>query len=81
MDKNFLEKQKAKASECLQTKEGAEKQRISIVVQYISSILEAEKFTDIEREDLRKLALELDYKEDTSFDEWEKTRDKNAERK
>lgn len=70
MDKDFLTEQREKASEYLQKQEGEIKQKISIIFQYLSALLEPEKFTDIESEDLRKLALELGFQENTLFDKW-----------
>lgn len=70
MDKDFLTEQREKASEYLQKQEGETKQKISIIFQYLSALLEPEKFTDIESEDLRKLALELGFQENTLFDQW-----------
>jgi hypothetical protein len=70
MDKDFLTEQRENASEYLQKQEGETKQKISIIFQYLSALLEPEKFTDIESEDLRKLALELGFQENTSFDKW-----------
>lgn len=65
-----MTEQREKASEYLQKQEGEIKQKISIIFQYLSALLEPEKFTDIESEDLRKLALELGFQENTLFDKW-----------
>ncbi|KKW22678.1 MAG: hypothetical protein UY67_C0038G0007 [Candidatus Kaiserbacteria bacterium GW2011_GWA2_52_12] len=70
MNTDLLKEQIKKVSEYLESAEGETKQKISIISQYLSSLLEPEKFTDIQREDLRKLALELGYQEDTSFEKW-----------
>lgn len=70
MNKDFIEKQKKDAQQKLEGVEGVEKQRISIIFQYLTSLLESEKYTKADREDLRKLALELGFKEDTVFSEW-----------
>ncbi len=70
MNRDFIEKQKKDAQQKLESVESVEKQRISIVFQYLTSLLEPEKYTEADREDLRKLALELGFKEDTVFSEW-----------
>ncbi len=70
MNRDFIEKQRKNAQQKLESVEGVEKQRISIVFQYLTSLLEPEKYTEADREDLRKLALELGFKDDTIFSEW-----------
>lgn len=76
MDKTFLEHQKNLASQHLEKlvgTEGKEKEAVSIVSEYLSSLLHSENFTEAQKEDLRKLALELEFQESTSFEEWIKT--------
>ena len=75
MNKDFLEKQKNAAFKKLtELKDVSDKQplkdKISIIHQFISSIIEPEGFTDIQKEDFRKLALELNFTEGTDFTEW-----------
>lgn len=73
MDNAFLEDQKKKADTYLEQPSASDteqKRKVAIVSQYISSLLTPDSFTDAEREDSRKLALELEYQEDTDFDEW-----------
>lgn len=73
MDIAFLEDQKKKADAYLEhpaISDTEQKRKVAIVSQYISSLLTPDSFTDAEREDSRKLALELEYQEDTDFDEW-----------
>jgi hypothetical protein len=76
MNKDFIEKQKKDAQQKLENVEGPEKQKMTIVFQYLSSLLEPEKYIEADREDLRKLALELGFKENTVFDDWVKTASK-----
>lgn len=76
MDTLFLEAQKNKAVlylEKLGDTDSDEKNKVAIVSQYISSLLEPGTFTDAEREDIRKLALELGYEAEIDFDAWLKT--------
>lgn len=76
MDKTFLEHQKNLALQHLEklgAVDGREKEAVSIVSEYLSSLLHPESFTDAQKEDLRKLALELEFQENTSFEEWTKT--------
>ena len=73
MNQPFLTEQKNLALKELEAISGSEnqrKERISIVIQYLTSLLEPESFTEAQREDLRKLALELSFKEDTLFSDW-----------
>ncbi len=76
MDIAFLEDQKKKADAYLEQSsisDTEQKRKVAIVFQYISSLLTPDSFTDAEREDIRKLALELEYQEDTDFDMWLKS--------
>ncbi|MBI4136263.1 MAG: hypothetical protein HY481_01810 [Candidatus Vogelbacteria bacterium] len=76
MNKTFLEKQKNLALQRLESfKDNNEpgKKAIAIVSEYLSSLLYSENFTDAQKEDLRKLALEFGYKEDTDFSKWTPT--------
>jgi inorganic pyrophosphatase len=75
MNKAYFEEQKNKATEYLQSlqTDDEKKQKISIISQYISSLLAPEAFTQAQNEDLRKLALEVGYQEDTLFADWIKT--------
>lgn len=76
MDKTFLEQQKTLALQRLESfgdKDGEEKQAVAIASEYLSSLLHPENFTDAQKEDLRKLALEFGYKEDTDFSKWTPT--------
>ena len=73
MDKTFLEQQKKLALQRLEgfgDKDVPEKKAVAIVSEYLSSLLNPEGFTDAQKEDLRKLALEYGYKEDTDFNKW-----------
>lgn len=73
MNKNFLEKQKNKVQNQLNKTadvDSAIKNKLFIIFNYINSLLEPEKYSDTQREDLRKLALELNYNEDTEFEKW-----------
>lgn len=73
MDKTFLEQQKNLAVQRLEgfgDKDVPEKKAIAVVSEYLSSLLNPEGFTDAQKEDLRKLALEYGYKEDTGFSKW-----------
>ena len=73
MDKVFIQEQKTKTIrnlEPLEQDKGHIKQALVIVSEYLSSLLNPEEFTEDQREDLRKLALELGYTEDTKFDVW-----------
>lgn len=76
MDKSFIdfiEQQKTLAQQYLEglgTEKAKEKKAASIVVGYLSSLLNPENYTDAQKEDLRKLALELSYQEDTDFNKW-----------
>lgn len=76
MDKTFIEQQKNLAKQRLEEfgeKKGQEKQATATVYEYMLSLLNSENFTDAEREDLRKLALEFGYSEDTDFSKWTPT--------
>ena len=76
MDKTFLEEQKNLALrrlESLEDKDEPEKKAVAIVSEYLSSLLHPENFADAQKEDLRKLALEFGYKEDTDFSKWTST--------
>ena len=76
MDKTFLEQKKTLALQRLESfrdKDGEEKQAVVMAHEYLSSLLHPENFTDAQKEDLRKLALEFGYKEDTNFSEWTPT--------
>ncbi len=71
----FLTEQKDAALKELGAISGSEnqkKERISIIIQYLASLLEPDSFTEAQREDLRKLSLELGFKEDTVFADWVK---------
>lgn len=73
MNRPFIEQQKALALQRLERfgdKDGPEKEAVAIVSGYLSSLLYPENFTDAQKEDLRKLALEVGYKEDTDFTKW-----------
>jgi transcription termination factor NusB len=73
MDKAFLEKQKMEAAQYFDKIPDSEREKrrmVSIILQYVTSLFEPERFSDVEKEDLRKLALELNYKEDTDFSKW-----------
>ena len=73
MDKTFLEQQKKLVLQRLEgfgDKDAPEKKAVAIVSEYLSSLLNPEGFTDAQKEDLRKLALEYGYKEDTDFSKW-----------
>lgn len=74
MDKDFLKKQKdlvLQRLEALGDETTEKKRELTIVSEYLSSLLHPEKYTEAEKEDLRKLALELGYKEDTDFSAWD----------
>ena len=73
MDKTFLEIQKNLALQRLESfgdTDTPEKKVVVVVSEYLSSLLRPEDFTDAQKEDLRKLALECGYKEDTDFSKW-----------
>jgi len=73
MDKTFLEQQKNLALQRLESfgdTDTPEKKVVVVVSEYLSSLLHPEGFTDAQKEDLRKLALEYGYKEDTDFSKW-----------
>lgn len=73
MDKTFIEEQRNLVLQRLEdfaSKDAAEKKAVAIVLDYLSSLLYPERFTDAQREDLRKLALEYGYREDTDFSKW-----------
>ncbi len=75
MNKDFLKNQKTAIEKAL-TQVGetdvAQKKDLSILYNFVCSLLEPDKSTDIRKEDLRKLALELGYSEDTKFEDWTK---------
>ncbi|OHA44247.1 MAG: hypothetical protein A3G04_01780 [Candidatus Taylorbacteria bacterium RIFCSPLOWO2_12_FULL_44_9] len=76
MDKTIIEKQKNLALQRLEKlgdKDESEKKAVAIVSEYLSSLLHPEAFTDVQKDDLRKLALEFGYKEDTDFNKWTPT--------
>lgn len=73
MNKKFVQQQKEQVLRKLSTLKGPEtqeKRQLFVLSQFLSSLLNPEGFTENEREDLRKLALELGYKEDSSFVDW-----------
>jgi len=73
MDKTYLEEQKKLAAQRLEDlggKDVPEKKVIAVISEYLSSLLYPENFTDAQREDLRKLALEFGYEEDSDFSKW-----------
>lgn len=73
MNEDFIKQQQAIASERLSKlieAESDKNRKVSIVFQYLSSLLDLDDFTDAQKEDLRKLALELGYKEDIDFETW-----------
>jgi hypothetical protein len=73
MDKIFLEEQKKAIEQAigqLPEAEVQQKKDLSVIYNFVCSLFDPEKFTDIQREDLRKLALELGYTEDTVFRNW-----------
>lgn len=77
MDKDFLKNQKATLESTLLQlgeKDAEQKKDLSIVYNFICSLLEPDKVTDTQREDLRKLALEIGYSKDTKFENWMKQR-------
>ena len=64
MDKTFLEQQKNLALQRLEgfgDKDAPEKKAVAIVFEYLSSLLHPKDFTYVQKEDLRKLALEFGY--------------------
>ena len=73
MDKAFLEQQKKAIEQAisqLPETDIQQKKDLSVIYNFVCSLLDPEKFTDIQKEDLRKLALELGYMEDTPFKSW-----------
>lgn len=73
MNQDFIKEQKElalKEIEKLGNTEGQKKQQLSVVFQFLSSLLEPEEFTEAEKEDLRKLALEMSFEENTKFEDW-----------
>lgn len=76
MNKDFVERQKTLVSQRLEEvkdENTREKRELTIIAEYLSSLLHPENYTEAQTEDLRKLALELEYKEDTEFTAWEAT--------
>ena len=74
MNKDFVEQQKTlvlQRLEALGDADASKKRELTVVSEYLSSLLHPEKYTEAQMEDLRKLALELEYKEDTDFTAWE----------
>ena len=73
MDKIFLKEQEKLALRRLESiaNDGEpERKATAIVSGYLSSLLYPERFTDIQKEDLRRLALEFGYREATDFSTW-----------
>ena len=73
MNKGFIEQQKKLALEHFKSygkSDSKGKKAVLVVLEYLSSLLNTEDYTENQREDLRKLALEFGYKEDTIFDKW-----------
>ena len=75
MNREFLEQQKQDIHNKRSQLHGEEidknlKKKLFVLYDFVSSLLESDKFTDPQKEDLRKLALELRYTENTSFEEW-----------
>ena len=75
MNKEFMEQQKTLVSqrlEALGDADAQKKRELTVVSEYISSLLHPENYSDADKEDIRKLALELGYEENTDFAAWEK---------
>jgi len=75
MDRDFLNRQKLNISnklDQLQRQQNSNdlKNKLSILYNFTSLLLEPDKFTESQKEDLRKLALELNYTESSNFEEW-----------
>jgi len=73
MKKNSLEEQKNKVQNQLNKTADTDsviKNKLFIIFHYIDSLSQPEKYSETQREDLRKLALELKYNEDTEFEKW-----------
>lgn len=74
MNKEFIEQQKTLVSQRLETlgeTDAQKKRQLTVVSEYLSSLLHPEKYIEADKEDLRKLALEFGYKEDTDFTAWD----------
>jgi hypothetical protein len=75
MDKAFFEQQKKAIEQTISQLPEAEiqqKKDLSVIYNFVCSLLDPEKFTGIQKEDLRKLALELGYSEESVFKDWKK---------
>lgn len=73
MNREFIQKQRDIAIEVFKTcgEGGSQKRKaISVVIVYLSSILNPDDYTEDQIEDIRKLALELGYTEETDFNKW-----------
>jgi len=74
MDKDFLEQQLKninKISEEIKDKNNKDlENKLQIIRSFVLSLIHPEEFNEIQREDLRKLARELDYDEATEFNQW-----------
>ncbi len=74
MDSNFIEKQinsvNSKIEETVGSRDFELEKHLKIIHDYLLSLQHPEKFSELQIEDLRKLAQELSYKEDTEFDKW-----------
>lgn len=44
--------------------------KLQIIHSFVLSLIHPKEFSDIQREDLRKLAKELNYNDATEFNEW-----------
>ncbi|MEK7161266.1 MAG: hypothetical protein AAB729_01075 [Patescibacteria group bacterium] len=44
--------------------------KLQVIYNFVLSLTEPNRFTDIEKEDLRRLAKELNFTEDSNFDQW-----------
>ena len=74
MDEKFLENQLSEINRALaEIKDKGYKDlgnKLQIIRSFILSLIYPEKFNNIQREDLRKLAKELNYDDTTEFTKW-----------
>jgi len=74
MEETFLENQLNEINKAWEMiKDGSDKSlksKLQIIRSFVLSLIHPEEFNDIQREDLRKLARELNYDATTEFSKW-----------
>ena len=74
MNQEQLKKELTKAKEILdksmESENGELAKKLQIIYNFLLSLAEPERFNDVDKEALRRLAQELNYNENSSFEDW-----------